>query len=207
MTADGIVPAGRHLASSGGPFVASVMLVLLLLVSGSCSSTYRSMTAEEQRAYLAELETTTLTELVEKYPDAQADVDNAIGYAIVSNRATKIPFVGAGEGIGVVVDSETGERTYLRMGRIDVGGGLGVRKYRLVTLFFDQEALQKLASGKLELGAGLEAGAGSSDVGTGAGGIAGSRNEKYVLYQLSEAGVSATFTVRMIRYSVLDLEE
>jgi hypothetical protein len=44
------------------------------------------------------------------------------------------------------------------------------------------------------------------DLGTGPGGHASGRNEKRALYQLSEAGVSATFTVRMIKYSVLELD-
>jgi len=74
-------------------------------------------------------------------------------------------------------------------------------------VFFDQELLKKLARGKLELGAGVEAGAKEKDLGTGAGGVAGSRNDKRVLYQISDAGVSATFTVRAIRYSVLKLSE
>ena len=38
------------------------------------------------------------------------------------NTATKVPMVGAGEGIGVVVNTETGERTYLKVSRLDVGG-------------------------------------------------------------------------------------
>ena len=104
-------------------------------------------------------------------------------------------------------DAKTGERTYLKVGRLDIGGGLGAREYRLVILFFDQGLLEKLASGKLELGAGVEAGAKDQEIGTGAGGVVGSRNEKRVLYQLSDAGVSATFTVRAIRYSVLKLDE
>ena len=124
-----------------------------------------------------------------------------MGYAVVSNRVAKIPFVGAGEGIGVVFDAKTGERTYLKVGRLDIGGGLGAREYRMVILFFDQGLLENLASGK------LEAGAKDKDIGTGAGGVVGSRNEKRVLYQLSDAGVSATFTVRAIRYSVLKLDE
>jgi len=190
-----------------GRQIVTLTLVVLAMLSAVACSTYRKMPAEEKRAFLAELEETTLAELVEQRPDAQDDLDNAVGYAIFSNTTTKIPFVGAGEGIGVVVDATTDERTYLKVGRLDVGGGLGVRKYRLVVIFFETEALQKLASGKVELGAGVEAGAGSDDVGTGPGGIAGSRTEEYVLYQLSEAGVSATFTVRAIKYSVLDLEE
>jgi lipid-binding SYLF domain-containing protein len=183
-------------------------VTLAALLAASCgSSTYRSMSAQEKRAFLVELETQTLAELVEKHPEAQADMEKAIGHAVFSIQMAKVPFVGAGEGIGVVFDTKTGERTYLKVGRFDVGGGLGVRKYRLVVLFFEEGALKKLAGGKLELGAGVEVGAGDSDVGTGAGGIAGSRKEKYALYQLSEAGVSATLTVRLIRYSVVDLDE
>ena len=103
------------------------------------------------------------------------------------------------EGSASVFDDGTGEITLLR--------GLGVREYRLVVIFFDVETLKKLATGKLEVGAGVEAGAGESDVGTGSGGVAGSRNDKRVVYQISDAGVSATLTVRAIRYSVLDLND
>jgi lipid-binding SYLF domain-containing protein len=182
------------------------LITLAMLLSMSCS-TYRKMPDAEKRAYLAELETTTLAELVTKSPEIQDEVDRAVGYAVFSNQATKVPVVGGGEGIGVVVDSETGDRSYLKVSRLDVGGGLGVRTYRLVILFFDREPLHKLAGGKVEVGAGIEAGAGDSDVGTGAGGIGGSKKEKYALYQLSEKGVSATFTVRVIKYSVLDLDD
>ena len=107
----------------------------------------------------------------------------------------------------LVVDAGTGERTYLKVQRFDVGGGIGVRTFRLVMIFFDEEAFEKLATGKLEFGAGVEAGAGKGDIGTGAGGVAGARNEKRAMYQLSEKGVSATLTVRLIKYSVLDLDE
>jgi hypothetical protein len=165
------------------------------------------MTPEEKRDILTDLERQTLADLVQRNPDAQAEIDRSVGYAVFSNRAAKVPLFGAGEGIGVVFDLEKGERTYLQVGRLDVGGGLGVREYRLVVLFFDPEPMHKLASGKLEIGAGVEAGAKEQDIGTGAGGIAGSRNEKRVIYQLSDTGVSATFTVRAIRYSVLDLDE
>ena len=185
--------------------VAGMVLCVLAIVG--CSSTYRGMSGEEKREYLLELEEKTLAELVKDDPKAQADLDGAVGYAIFSNTATKVPFVGAGDGIGVVVDTTTGERTYLKVQRFDVGGGLGVRTFRLVMFYFDEEAFEKLATGKLEFGAGAEAGAGKGDIGTGAGGIAGARNEKRAMYQLSEKGVSATLTVRLIKYSVLDLDE
>lgn len=177
-----------------------IACILLPLVAAACSSTYRKMSADEKVAHLAELERTTLAELVELHPEVREDLDRAVGYAIFSKTATKVPFVGTGDGIGVVVSSATGKRTYLKVKRFDVGGGLGVRKYRLVIIFFSEEALAKLASGKLEFRAGMEAS-------TGKGGVGGSRKEDYALYLLTEAGVSATWTVRLIRYSVLDLGE
>jgi lipid-binding SYLF domain-containing protein len=205
--AAGGVLNGRRSSESTVKAMRLSMVMLAVLLAASCTSTFSSMTAQEKRDFLVELEERTLAELVENQPDAQADVDRAVGYAVFSNKMTKIPMVGAGDGIGVVFNEKTGERTYLKVGRLDVGGGLGVREFRLVVIFFDEETLKKLVSGKLEIGAGAEAGAGESDIGTGAGGIAGSRKEDYVLYQLSDKGVSATLTVRMIRFTVIDLEE
>jgi len=182
-------------------------VIPLIAIAAACSSTYRSMTIEEKRAFLAELETTTLADLVEKRPEVREELDRSAGHAVFSNKTGKIPFVGAGEGIGVVVDGATGERSYLKVGRIDVGGGLGVRKYRLVIVFFDQDGLRKLADGHLELGAGIDLGAGSKNAGVPPGGIARPRRGRFAVYQLSETGASASLTVNLTRYSVLDLGE
>ena len=181
--------------------------MLVALMVASCSSTQRSMSVEEKRDFLAEAEQKTLAELVEKSPDTQAEIDRSVGHAVFSNRMAKIPFIGVGEGIGVVFDKKTGERTYLKVQRLDVGGGLGVREYRLVVVFFEEEPLKKLASGKMELSAGAEVGAGKADAGLGTEGVSGKQKENLVLYQLADSGVSATITVRLIRYSVLDLTE
>jgi len=182
-------------------------IILLGLTVASCGSTYRFMSTDEKRSFLLSLEKRTLSDLVEKSPEVQSEIDTAVGHAVLSIRLAKIPFIGAGDGIGVVTNAGTGERSYLKVGRLDVGGGLGVREYRLVVLFTEEDALKKLASGKLELRAGAEVGAKETEIGTGAGGISGSRKKGYVLYQLADTGISATLTVTMIRYSVLDLSE
>jgi hypothetical protein len=165
------------------------------------------MTVDELRAVLTELESQTLEDLVEMYPEAQEDLDESIGHAVFSNRMAKIPMVGAGDGVGVVFNQRTGQRTYLKVGRFDIGGGLGVREYRLVVLFFDESPLEKLAGGTFQIDAGAEAGAGAKDVGLDASQIARSREKGQVAYQLAAKGVSATFTVRVFRYTVLDLSE
>jgi len=176
-----------------------------LLVTG-CASSHRSMSIEEKRVFLLELEQETLAKLIEEHPEAKADLDRSSGYAVFSKSATKVPFVGAGDGIGVVFNKANDKRTYVKVQRFDVGGGLGSRTYQVVIIFFSEAALKKLASGKIEFGAGVEASAGRHDeVGAGAGGGAGARNENRVVYRLSESGASAMWTVRLIRYSALNL--
>ena len=76
-----------------------------------------------------------------------------------------------------------------------------------VIVFFNTDSLGDLADGKLELGAGIDLGAGSKDAGVPPGGIARPRKGRFIVYQLSETGVSASLTVNLTRYSVLDLSE
>jgi lipid-binding SYLF domain-containing protein len=191
------MPLRRRIA---GPATLAITVLVI-----SCSSAYRSMSVEEKRAYLEELEHQTLDELVEQRPEAREDLDAAVGYAIFSKTATKVPIVGTGEGLGVVVNKATGSRTYLKVTRFDVGGGLGTKKYRVVILYFEEAALEKLSSGKLEFGAGVEASSGGSEADSGGGASAGTRKQDRVVYRLTGSGVSATWTVSLIRYSVLDL--
>ena len=117
----------KRLSASTIRSVSRLLLVIAPFLIATGCSTYGSMTVDEKRAHLVELEEKTMVELVESYPQAKEDLETAVGYAIMSNAATKVPVVGAGEGIGVVVDSRTDERTFLRLTRFDVGGGLGVR--------------------------------------------------------------------------------
>ena len=165
------------------------------------------MPVEEKRAVIAELERSALADLMDQHPESRAVLDRSVGYAILAKAVTKVPVFGAGDGLGVAVDTRSGERTYLRVGRFDVGGGLGARRYRLVMIFTEPEPLAKLRSGKLELNVGAEASAGRGDTSTGSGEKDASGTKGYVVYRLADEGLSATWTVSITRYSVLDLEE
>ena len=111
----------------------------------------------------------------------------------------KVPFVGAGDGIGVVVNKETGERTYLKVSDSTLAEALEFGNYRLVIVFFEEEALKSWPAASSSSAAGVEAGAKDKDVGTGRGNLRLKEKEKYVLYQLSDTGVSATITVNVIK--------
>jgi hypothetical protein len=47
----------------------------------------------------------------------------------------KIFFAGGGSGKAVAVDRKTGKRTYMRMGEVQAGLGVGAKKFRVVFVF------------------------------------------------------------------------
>ena len=69
----------------------------------------------------------TLDDLYKQEPKTKEEIANSIGYVIINNEITKIPLVGAGSGYSVVINAGTGEKTYLKMARFDIGGGWGAR--------------------------------------------------------------------------------
>jgi lipid-binding SYLF domain-containing protein len=88
-----------------------------------------------------------------------------VGYFVSRVSATKIPLVGAGYGIGVLIDKETGSHTYMNISRADLGAGLGASKFRVLILFENREVLQQFRSGIWKSGLGAESAAGTQHTG------------------------------------------
>jgi lipid-binding SYLF domain-containing protein len=107
-------------------------------------------------------------------------------------RVTKIPMVGAGSGYGVVVDKRTNTRSYIRVSRLEVGGGLGARKFKVVIVYEDEKHLDRIAAGTWHYDAGAEVAAGSAS----AGGAATKSGKGYQAFRLAESGATATVTLR-----------
>jgi hypothetical protein len=90
----------------------------------------------------------TIATLVSKDPNFQREIDAAAGYFVSRVSATKIPLVGAGYGIGVLVDKESGSHTYMNIKRADLGAGLGAVKLRVLILSESSEVLNRLRHGR-----------------------------------------------------------
>jgi len=151
----------------------------------------------------------TLADLYKQEPNAKEAIANSIGYVVMNNKVTKIPIVGAGSGYGVAINSKTGEKTYLKMARFDVGGGWGARGVRPVLIFQDEKKFKDFIDGQWEAQAGAEAAAkvGESGAagGAGSGDLPGSKG--YTVYMITDAGVSATVTAGIIHVKPVKLKE
>ncbi|KPJ94637.1 MAG: hypothetical protein AMJ55_06080 [Gammaproteobacteria bacterium SG8_15] len=116
-------------------------------------------TGSEQAETMDALVERTLSDLYEQEPDTKEAIANSVGYVVASTKITKIPIVGAGSGYGVAINTKSGEQTYLKMARFDVGGGWGARSLRPVLIFQDETKFRKFIDGVWEAQAGAEAAA------------------------------------------------
>jgi len=171
-----------------------LILPAVLVLSGCATMTKEE--ADIKRAELDLMAAETIATLVEQQPELQQIIDSAEGYAVADFKLAKIPVVGAGSGKGVLVDNQRNETRYLKISRLDLGGGLGGRSYKALLVLPEREQLDDFREGKRLYSAGAELSAGSSNV-EGVAGTAG-----YQTYVLSEGGASATATARRINISI-----
>jgi len=132
--------------------------------------------------------------LLRSQPDLKSHLDAAVGYLVMDAKVTKIPVFGAGGGDGVVIDTATRQRTYVKAIRIDLGAGWGARAFKVIMMFTDAQVLADVRDGGWFYRSGAEAAAGSAA----AEGAVGPGNKGYESFALAEGGASATVTIRVI---------
>lgn len=172
-------------------------MIALFSFSSGCST----MTTEEKdakRKGLDSMAEDTVAKLIEQDPKIQQELDASPGYFVADMKLTKVPIVGAGGGEGVLIDKASGNNVYLTVGRFDVGGGWGVRVYKVLLITKTQDMLDDIKNGVWEFQAGAEAAAGSAS----AEGSTSEIGRPFTVHILSEGGAAATVTARILRISV-----
>jgi lipid-binding SYLF domain-containing protein len=182
--------------------------LLFLVVGMSGCASIPGKTGEEQSKAIDALVKQTLKDLYKQEPKGKEEIGKSVGYAIMKNKFAKIPIVGAGSGYGVAINNKTGEKTYLKIVRFDIGGGLGTRSVRPVIIFQNEEKFKDFIDGVWSARAGAELAAKTKDAGT--SGAAGSDNlpgaKGYSIHFITDAGVTATVTVGVIHVKPIKLK-
>ncbi|MDF0673108.1 MAG: hypothetical protein P0120_02025 [Nitrospira sp.] len=162
---------------------------------------------EKKLAYFDSLEQETLARLIKEHPKVQQELAQSVGYLVAEQKVGKGPWIGAGGGAGVVVEKETGKRSYLRIPELQFGVGWGGRALKTVLIHQDVDKLRDLADGKWYAGVDAEAAAKAGDVGAaGSGGTSDLMKKGYTSYVLTDAGVSATATIAVLRAQPYSIE-
>jgi lipid-binding SYLF domain-containing protein len=170
------------------------LVVLTLTVFYGCA-TLSPDEKQAKRTELNEMGEKAVATLLETKPQLQEVFDKSVGYVVIDMTVTKIPWFGAGGGLGVVVDKRTDILSYIKVSRFEVGGGVGAQKYKVIIIFSDAKLLQKAAAGTWHYEAGAELAAGSAS----AEGSVKKPAAGYRAFKLLEGGAAATVTVRVAR--------
>ncbi len=179
-------------------FYQLILFALVLATAGTVFAAKKS--PEEIRAKLDEMSGQVLERMYEKYPSAEKAVENSYAYCTISASGIKWGFWGDDHGRGVVVNSQTGKRIYVKMKEVSLGVNFGAKEYDLLFVIVNKEAWDRFISGNIKFGS--EASAQASD------GVSGDTfaDAKIIakgvwVYQLDKKGLAVELSFKGARIS------
>ncbi|MDH3219024.1 MAG: YSC84-related protein [Gammaproteobacteria bacterium] len=178
------------------PFSLAICIGLAVVIGG-CATT-GGTTPSERRQAIQSMKNQVLTELYQAKPDVKSQIASAPGYAVFSNANVNLVLASFGGGFGVARNNKTGTDTYMKMGEVGVGLGLGIKDFRVVFVFHTDKSLNNFIENGWAVGAQADAAAKASDKGAAVGGEITADN--ITIYQLTETGLALQATIKGTKY-------
>lgn len=155
--------------------------------------------SEKRRVEILEMRQEVMERLYRDRPETRLEVQNSVGYAVFSNVGVNVVFVSGGGGKGVAKNQITGEETFMRMGTVGLGLGLGIKDFRAIFVFHDQKAFNDFVEEGWDFSGEADAAANSGDKGGELSG-ASTLSKKVNVYQYNKAGLALQATLRGTKY-------
>ncbi len=172
--------------------------LVCVLVIGGCT-TPQGQTVTERQAGVQQMKKDTLNELYEKQPESKDKMEHAVGYGVFTKTGTAVFVGGTANGYGVITDKKTGKDTYMRAFTGTAGFGFGLKRFRLVILFYDPEVMNRFATTGWDFGAQASATATSEGKGKEVG-DARTATRSVDVYEFTEKGVFLRADVKATRF-------
>ena len=177
----------------------TVIIAVLCLVVGSGQlvaqdKSWEDLDKQAKRAKVDETAKESLDEVFKGSENAEQLYGNSYGWAAFDNLKIAWGFSGGG-GNGVAVNKKTGGRTYMKMGTVGVGFGLGAQKYQVVFLFQDKKTFDSFVEKGWQADATAQATAGTAGVGGQTGFVNG-----IAIYQITDKGLMASADIAGTKY-------
>jgi len=173
-----------------------LFLFFSLFISG-CATT-RGGNPQEKRAAVQDMKHEVLNDLYKVNPQAKSEISTAPGYAVFSNANVNLILASFGGGYGVVENKNNGANTYMKMGEIGLGLGLGVKDFRAVLVFKNEKAMHQFVNKGWEFGGSADAAAKAGEKGAAVGGEVVIDDVK--IYQLTKSGLALQATLKGTKF-------
>jgi lipid-binding SYLF domain-containing protein len=96
---------------------------------------------EKKRDKTRKMAAEVLQDLYKEDPPAQAAIHKAAGYAVFDNMGVNVLLLSTARGSGLAVNNKTKKETFMKMGSVGAGLGMGVKDYDVVFVFETAKAL------------------------------------------------------------------
>lgn len=183
------------------PAMFQQVLVGVILISGTLATAAPAVSSgsqQERRTEIQAMRATVLKDLYRIKPDTRAQIAASPGYAVFNNKNVNVLIASFGGGYGIVHDNKTGRDTYMKMGEIGFGLGMGIKDFRAVFVFHSPEVMRKFIESGWEFGGHVDAAAKTGSTGAAVSG------EVFIdgitVYQLTEHGLALQATLKGTKY-------
>jgi len=177
----------------------TVAVIVALCLTGwaghvIAEESWESLNQDAKRAKINEAAKEALNEVLAKSENAPGLHAKAFGWAAFDNLKIAFGWSGGG-GNGVAVNKSSGARTYMKMGTVGVGFGLGAQKYQVIFLFQDEKTFRNFVDKGWQADASAQASAGTAGAGAQTGFVNG-----IAIYQVNETGLMARADIAGTKY-------
>ena len=176
-------------------------LIIITVATGLLMGTAPAISADskqERRAEIQAMRATVLKDLYRIKPDTRAQIAASPGYAVFNNKNVNVLIASFGGGHGIVHDNKTKRDTYMKMGEVGIGLGMGIKDFRAVFVFHSPDVMRKFIDSGWEFGGHADAAAKTGSTG---GAVSGEvLIDGITVYQLTEHGLALQATLKGTKY-------
>ena len=158
-------------------------------------------TQDEKRAVVRKDRDEILAKLYAAHPDAKEKIQKAAGYGTFNNKNMNLFLLSSGRGYGMVVD-KSGKETFMSMGSLGGGVGLGAKDLSVVFIFKNADVIKKFVDSGWQFGGEADATAKAGEKGGGVAkeGAVDTGANLFEIYQMTDTGVALQATVAGTKY-------
>ncbi len=172
----------------------SLMVSLMAMGLGSAKDT-----PDQQREKVRKMAAQTLTDLYKLQPAARDAIQKSAGYAVFNNMGTNILLLSTARGAGVAINSKTRKETFMKMISAGAGLGIGVKDYRVIFVFENEQAMAKFVDSGWDASGQADAAAKAGKSGGAYSGAVSVAPGVWV-YQITKNGVALQLTLQGTKY-------
>jgi lipid-binding SYLF domain-containing protein len=175
------------------------VIACMLAVALLSAVAYGGDDNEKKREKSRKMAAQTLQDLYKLQPSSQTAIEKSAGYAVFNNMGTNLLLLSTARGAGIAVNSKTKQETFMKMISLGGGLGLGVKGYRVIFVFENDNALLHFLdsgwSGSAQADAAAKAGekggaySGAMEVAPGV-----------LVYQITKNGLAVQLTLQGTKY-------